>query len=232
MSLFTRIFSRRAAVRRESDGEKKQPPTPREGGILWPFFSSNTALCVATVYRCVKLLSESVAALPVQVMRRKGGIFIDEGQIRADVQGCLGEGPITIAQGQVRGMIDGVPPYDDLDTYLPRTLAALKRMESLIGEILTVSRMQAANEITQVKVDLTSLLNNRIDESRELLDVREIPLVTSIDRGLFCDGNAELISMAVGAFLSNAVFYSSEGSKLTVNAHEENGCILTEIRNT
>lgn len=78
MSLFTRIFSRRAAVRRESDGEKKQPPTPREGGILWPFFSSNTALCVATVYRCVKLLSESVAALPVQVMRRKGGIFIDD----------------------------------------------------------------------------------------------------------------------------------------------------------
>ncbi|MCR5488524.1 MAG: HAMP domain-containing histidine kinase [Saccharofermentans sp.] len=140
--------------------------------------------------------------------------------------------PITIAQGQVRGMIDGVPPYDDLDTYLPRTLAALKRMESLIGEILTVSRMQAANEITQVKVDLTSLLNNRIDEIRELLDVREIPLVTSIDSGLFCDGNAELISMAVGTFLSNAVFYSSEGSKLIVNAHEENGCILTEIRNT
>ncbi|MEE5990630.1 MAG: ATP-binding protein, partial [Lachnospiraceae bacterium] len=48
----------------------------------------------------------------------------------------------------------------------------------------------------------------------------------------FCDGNAELISMAVGTFLSNAVFYSSEGSKLIVNAHEENGCILTEIRNT
>ena len=77
MSLFTRIFSRRAAVRRESDGEKRQPPTPREGGILWPLFPS-TALCVATVYRCVKLLSESVAALPVQVMRRRGGIFVED----------------------------------------------------------------------------------------------------------------------------------------------------------
>ena len=140
--------------------------------------------------------------------------------------------PITIAQGQVRGMIDGVPPYDDLDTYLPRTLAALKRMESLIGEILTVSRMQAANEITQVKVDLTSLLNNRIDELRELLDVREIILVTNIGSGLFCDGNAELISMAVGTFLSNAVFYSSEGNKIIVNAYEDNGHIITEIRNT
>ena len=140
--------------------------------------------------------------------------------------------PITIAQGQVRGMIDGIEPYDDLDTYLPRTLAALKRMESLINEILTVSRMQAENEIAQIKVDLTSLLNARTDEIKDLLEVREIPLVTDIDKGLYCEGNAELISMAVGAFLSNAVYYSNEGSEIVVKAHEKDGTILTEIRNT
>ena len=140
--------------------------------------------------------------------------------------------PITIAQGQVRGMIDGISPYDDLDTYLPRTLSALKRMESLINEILTVSRMQAENEIAQMKVDLTSLLNSRTDEIKDLLEVREIPLVTDIDKGLYCEGNAELISMAVGAFLSNAVYYSNEGSEIVVKAHEKDGMILTEIRNT
>ena len=140
--------------------------------------------------------------------------------------------PITIAQGQVRGMIDGVPPYDDHDIYLPKTLSALKRMESLIGEILTVSRMQAENEITHVKVDLTSLLRNKIEEVQDLLEVREIPLETYIDDGLYCDGNSELISMAVGAFLSNAVYYSAEGSKIKVKAYEKDGKILTEIRNT
>ena len=140
--------------------------------------------------------------------------------------------PITIAQGQVRGMIDGVPPYDDHDTYLPKTLSALKRMESLIGEILTVSRMQAENEITHVKVDLTSLLRKKIEEIQGLLEVREIPLETYIDDGLYCDGNSELISMAVGAFLSNAVYYSAESSKIKVKAHEKDGKILMEIRNT
>ena len=82
MSLFTRIFGRREApapVKRESgDAEHPTPPTPRQGGVLWPFISNGTALSIATVYRCVKLLSESVAALPVQVMRRKGGIFVDD----------------------------------------------------------------------------------------------------------------------------------------------------------
>ena len=140
--------------------------------------------------------------------------------------------PITIAQGQVRGMIDGVPPYDDHDTYLPKTLAALKRMESLIGEILTVSRMQAENEISHEKVDLTSLLRNRLDEIKDLLDVREIALETQIDDSLYCDGNAELISMAVGAILSNAVYYSAEGSEIIVKAYENDGKIFTEIRNT
>lgn len=140
--------------------------------------------------------------------------------------------PITIAQGNVRGMIDGVEPYDDHDTYLPRTLSALKRMESLINEILTVSRMQAENEITHVKVDLTSLIRSRLDEMQDLLDVRSISLISQIDNGLYCDGNSELISMAVGAFLSNAVYYSSEGSEITVNSHEEDGVIITEIRNT
>ena len=140
--------------------------------------------------------------------------------------------PITIAQGQVRGMIDGVPPYDDYDVYLPKTLSALKRMESLIGEILTVSRMQAANEITHVKVDLSSLLKNKIDEISDLLEVRAIPLINEIDSGLYCDGNAELISMAVGAFLSNAVYYTSEGSEIIVKAFEKDGMIETEIRNT
>lgn len=140
--------------------------------------------------------------------------------------------PITIAQGQVRGMIDGVPPYDDHDVYLPKTLSALKRMESLIGEILTVSRMQAANEITHVKVDLSSLLKNKIDEISDLLEVRAIPLINEIDSGLYCDGNAELISMAVGTFLSNAVYYTSEGSEIIVKAFEKDGMIETEIRNT
>lgn len=140
--------------------------------------------------------------------------------------------PITIAQGHVRGMIDGVSPYDDHDTYLPRTLSALKRMESLINEILTVSRMQAENEITQVKVDMSQLLKNRLDEIQDLLDVRSVSLETQIGDGLFCDGNSDLISMALGAFITNAVYYSSEGSEIRVNAYEKEGMIITEIRNT
>lgn len=83
MSLFTRIFGRKEApapVKRESAAPPSapQPPTPRQGGTLWPFYTGGTALCVATVYRCVGLLSESVANLAVQVMRLKEGVYVDD----------------------------------------------------------------------------------------------------------------------------------------------------------
>ena len=129
-------------------------------------------------------------------------------------------------------MIDGIEPYNDIDTYLPKTLSSLKRMESLINEILTASRMQAGNEIVFQKVDLGSLLKNRLEEMKELLDIRGIALETEIGDGLLFEGNPELTSMALGSFLSNAVFYCSEGSAVKVTAVKEDGKIVTEIRNT
>lgn len=56
--------------------------SPRTGGTWWPAYTGQTALCVATVYRCVKLLSESVANLNVQYMRQKGGIFVEDSESR------------------------------------------------------------------------------------------------------------------------------------------------------
>lgn len=58
-------------------------PTPRTGGswddleLLLPY-GGQTSLAVATAYRCVQLLSESVANLPLQYMRLKDGIFVDD----------------------------------------------------------------------------------------------------------------------------------------------------------
>ncbi len=140
--------------------------------------------------------------------------------------------PITIAQGQVRGMMDGIEPYNDYEVYLPKTLSTLKRMESLINEILTASRMQAGNSISMHKEELGKILRSKIEEIEELLEVKGIALETDIEDDLFFEGNSDLTSMAVGSFLSNAVFYSSEGSTVRVTAERSEGKIFTKICNT
>ena len=51
---------------------------PRSGSVsLWDYYAG-TPLCISTVFRCSKLLSESVANLPVQYLRNRNGIFIDQ----------------------------------------------------------------------------------------------------------------------------------------------------------
>lgn len=51
---------------------------PRLGAVsVWPQYPGVPPLSVSTVFCCVKLLSESVASLPVQYLKRRGDIFVD-----------------------------------------------------------------------------------------------------------------------------------------------------------
>ena len=49
--------------------------TVRTGATPLFVYGGATAMSIATVFRCVKLLSESVANLPLQYLRRRDGIF-------------------------------------------------------------------------------------------------------------------------------------------------------------
>lgn len=65
--------------------------TPRTGGVsLLPV--SGSALSIAAVYRCVNLLADSVANLPIQYMRMKNDIFVEDRSSRLhyllNVQPC------------------------------------------------------------------------------------------------------------------------------------------------
>ncbi|MBQ7212796.1 MAG: phage portal protein [Muribaculaceae bacterium] len=83
MSIWRKIFQRKRTTAPVEEREKSAPSvqviSPRNGGVYDYFVStSQAALQVATVYRCVKLLSDSVANLPLRYMKLKGGIFVDD----------------------------------------------------------------------------------------------------------------------------------------------------------
>lgn len=56
----------------------ENPSAYRTGAAPLLVYGDHTAMSIATVYRCVKLLSESVANLPVQYLKRKDGIFVED----------------------------------------------------------------------------------------------------------------------------------------------------------
>lgn len=140
--------------------------------------------------------------------------------------------PVTILEGHIRGMLEGVGAYEDHDEYLTRSLRTVKRMESLINEILTASKMQSADDVVMTSVDMSEVLEDKIKEAGDLLVIRDLTVDKDIDSDLYFSGNKELTAMAVGAFISNAVFYSKEGSGIKVSAHKDNGKIKVLIENS
>lgn len=76
---FLNVFKRNGGAV-SSTREEAVPTGPRTGDYtqFFNFGGSTTALSLATVYRCVKILSESVANLPLQYMRLKDGVFTED----------------------------------------------------------------------------------------------------------------------------------------------------------
>lgn len=56
--------------------------------------------------------------------------------------------PVTILKGQLSGMLEGIDVYKDRDKYLLRSLQVTGRMEHLIQEMLSISRMETARRLS------------------------------------------------------------------------------------
>lgn len=69
--------------RRESNGETSAV-TPRRGATPLLGLGGASDMNIAAVYRCVRLLSESVANLPLQYLKYSGGIYVDGASPRLD----------------------------------------------------------------------------------------------------------------------------------------------------
>ena len=75
-----------------------------------------------------------------------------------------------------------------------------------------------------------------MEECEDLFSVRGIKMELSFENDLLFQGNKELTSMAVGAFISNAAFYSNEGETVFVDAEKTSSqdgkkMVQVEIRN-
>ena len=125
--------------------------------------------------------------------------------------------PITILKGQLSGMLEGVGVYRDREKYLFRSLQVTGRMEKLIQEMLTISRMETgAAAFRPESLELSALLERQLSLDAELFFQRGQSLTSRLTPGVFVNGDPSLLRLALGNLLSNAALYSPEGSFVSV----------------
>lgn len=141
--------------------------------------------------------------------------------------------PVTILKGQLAGMLEGVDVYRDRDKYLLRSLQVTGRMENLIQEMLSISRMETGPAaVRQERVELSALLEEQLALHAELLEQRGQRLACDLTPGIVVTGDPSLLGKAVGNLLSNASLYSPEGAQIRVWCGLREGRAALTVENT
>lgn len=141
--------------------------------------------------------------------------------------------PITIIKGQTEGMILNVGDYQDRNKYLSRSLEIINTMESMVQEILTVSRMKSSKVgLRKEKMDFSDLLKREYALFEDLIVQKEIDWNENISPALQIVADKMLIQKAINNIISNAILYSPRGSSIYMDAFSKNGAVVFQIENT
>lgn len=141
--------------------------------------------------------------------------------------------PLTVIKGQLEGMIENIGAYSDRDKYLVKSLDTANRMESLVQEILSVSRMEASAFKARFEtLDLSKWLGDKAEEYGELFEQKGLSLKCEIEDGLSVSADKKLLSKALDNLFSNAAFYSEAGQSVIISASKIDGRAVVDIINT
>lgn len=119
--------------------------------------------------------------------------------------------PITILKGHLSGMLQGVGEYQNRDYYLQRSQETTEKMEDMVRELLTVSRIESQAFRTK-KTDIAELLRQKIADMTELIEDKKLGLEVTIPERLYAEVNPGMLEKVFSNLLMNAVRYTPEGN--------------------
>lgn len=141
--------------------------------------------------------------------------------------------PVTILRGHLSGLLDGIGIYQDQEKYLARSLQTTARMEHLIQEILTVSRMEARDSALPLeRLDLSAITEEQLALAADLLEQKNLRVAADLSPALMLDGERAMLSKAIGNLLANAALYSPCGENIRIWSGMKDDAPTLIIENT
>lgn len=137
--------------------------------------------------------------------------------------------PVTILKGQLSGMLAQIGVYRDREKYLSWALEVTGRMEALIKELLTISRIEAGSFVLKSSlVHLNELIARQLELDEDLIGQKDLHIDTHLVSDIVLRGNQNLLANALDNVLMNAILYSPPHAAIRIALEAQ---ILT-IENT
>ena len=140
--------------------------------------------------------------------------------------------PLTILKGHLMGMLNEVKGYENHEEYMERSLAVVDKMETLVKELLYVSKTDGKQKSEYKMVDFAELVRVQIADVTDLLSKKEQCLEVDIPDKFICELEPAQIERAIQNILVNAIRYSPTGELIRIALSKENNTVYCEIENT
>lgn len=114
--------------------------------------------------------------------------------------------------------------------FAARLTAEAGRLGALTSRIMSLSRLQASDELKEMRdVSVDEVVTSAVEAHAIQADSASVTLVRGGTRGLYVRGDAQVLTEAVGNLIANAVAYSPAGSSVGVGVKEVEGVVEIAI---
>jgi len=141
--------------------------------------------------------------------------------------------PLTVIGGFLETLND--MPEDDpaaLRQFLPMMMEQSRRMQSLVEDLLTLSRLEnSPSPLTSEKVDMNEMLDTLMVEAEGLSQGRHVINLQKQSHAWLW-GSARELHSAFGNLVSNAVRYTPEGGSISLCWREEAERVVFSVSDT
>lgn len=141
--------------------------------------------------------------------------------------------PITVIKGQLEGMALGVGAYKDHRKYLARSLEVVNTLETMVQEILTVSRLETSSSVLQAEpFDCVPIVRGYLSAMEDFIIQKELQIQCAMPPSVFINGNKALMEKVFSNLIGNAIKYSPQEAAIYISICEtQDGCTFS-VENT
>jgi len=141
--------------------------------------------------------------------------------------------PITSIKGYVETLIES-PPDDagDFDRFLGIINRQADRLNSIISDLLSLSRLEFTGGIERSPLPLSPVLERVVRDLISRQPQAEPRVTLACEAGIRAEINAPLVEQAVSNLLENALKYSPEGSPVILSCDQDEGFTCFKVRDT
>lgn len=138
--------------------------------------------------------------------------------------------PLTAIEGYAMLLQDPGLSQSEHDEYLEKILSNSHRLSTLVGNILTLSKLETQSLAEQQRLfRLDEQIRQSIVSLEPLWSEREIELDVELD-AVTLRGCEAILSLIWSNLISNAIKFSPRGSRIELTLREQKECAVVQVR--